>query len=74
VEQWVLENEVELGVIEGDPASGLLVKEPWYTDELVLVLSPLAPEAGRELEKPPRMNPPSTVCSRLRKRSSFVPP
>ncbi|MGB7947360.1 MAG: LysR family transcriptional regulator [Candidatus Binatia bacterium] len=40
VEQWVLENLVELGVIEGDPASGLIVKDPWYTDELVLVLSP----------------------------------
>jgi len=40
VEQWVLENEVDLGVIEGDPASGLIIKEPWYTDELVLVLPP----------------------------------
>lgn len=40
VEQWVLENEVDLGVIEGDPASSLIVKEPWYTDELVLVLPP----------------------------------
>jgi DNA-binding transcriptional LysR family regulator len=40
VEQWLLENEVDLGVIEGDPASGLILKEPWYTDELVLVLSP----------------------------------
>ena len=40
VERWLLENEVDLGVIEGDPASGLILKEPWYTDELVLVLSP----------------------------------
>ncbi len=40
VERWVVENEVDLGVIEGDPAAGLLMKEPWYTDELVLVVSP----------------------------------
>jgi DNA-binding transcriptional LysR family regulator len=39
VEQWVLDNEVDLGVIEGDPKSTLLKKEPWYADELVLVLS-----------------------------------
>ncbi|MGH7873655.1 MAG: LysR substrate-binding domain-containing protein [Candidatus Binatia bacterium] len=39
VEQWVLDNEVALGVIEGDPNSVLLKKEPWYTDELVLVLA-----------------------------------
>jgi LysR family transcriptional regulator, low CO2-responsive transcriptional regulator len=38
VEQWILENEVDLGVIEGDPASGLIKKEPWYADEVVLVL------------------------------------
>ena len=40
VERWVVENEVDLGVIEGDPAAALLTKEPWYTDELVLVVSP----------------------------------
>jgi DNA-binding transcriptional LysR family regulator len=40
VERWVLENEVDLGAIEGDPTSTLIVKEPWYVDELVLVLSP----------------------------------
>ncbi len=33
-------SEVDLGVIEGDPAATLLTKEPWYTDELVLVVSP----------------------------------
>ena len=40
VERWVVENEVDLGVIEGDPAAALLTKEPWYEDELVLVVSP----------------------------------
>ena len=40
VERWVIENEVDLGVIEGDPAAAMLTKEPWYTDELVLVVSP----------------------------------
>jgi len=40
VERWVLENEVDLGAIEGDPTSPLIVKEPWYVDDLVLVLSP----------------------------------
>jgi DNA-binding transcriptional LysR family regulator len=40
VERWVVENEVDLGVIEGDPAGTLLTKEPWYEDELVLVVSP----------------------------------
>jgi DNA-binding transcriptional LysR family regulator len=39
VEQWVLDNEVDLGVIEGDPKSVLLKKEPWYDDEIVLVLA-----------------------------------
>ena len=40
VERWLLESEVDLGVIEGDPSSPLIVKEPWYVDDLVLVLSP----------------------------------
>jgi DNA-binding transcriptional LysR family regulator len=39
VEQWLLDNEVDLGVIEGDPKSALLKKESWYSDELVLVLA-----------------------------------
>ena len=39
VEQWILSNEVDFGVTEGDPASALILKEPWYEDELVLVLS-----------------------------------
>ena len=38
IEQWILSNEVDLGVVEGDPDSGLILKEPWYEDELVLVL------------------------------------
>jgi DNA-binding transcriptional LysR family regulator len=40
IEQWILENNVDLGVIEGDPASNLILKEPWYADKLVLVVSP----------------------------------
>jgi DNA-binding transcriptional LysR family regulator len=39
IEQWILSNEVDLGVMEGDPVSGLILKEPWYEDKLVLVLS-----------------------------------
>jgi DNA-binding transcriptional LysR family regulator len=39
VEQWVLDNEVDLGVIEGEPKSALLKNEPWYDDEIVLVLA-----------------------------------
>ncbi|HKY06872.1 MAG TPA: LysR family transcriptional regulator [Candidatus Binatia bacterium] len=39
IEQWILANEVDLGVIEGNPASSLIVSEPWYADKLVLVLS-----------------------------------
>ncbi|MGE0684986.1 MAG: LysR substrate-binding domain-containing protein, partial [Candidatus Binatia bacterium] len=39
IEQWILSNDVDLGVIEGDPASALILKEPWYEDRLVLVLS-----------------------------------
>lgn len=49
VEQWVLDNEVALGVIEGDPNSALLKKEPWYTDELVLVLARGSPLLKRHL-------------------------
>lgn len=38
IEQWILTNEVDLGVMEGSPASGLILTEPWYADELVLAL------------------------------------
>ena len=40
VEEWILENEVDLGVIEGDPTAEVLLKEPWYADEVVLVARP----------------------------------
>jgi DNA-binding transcriptional LysR family regulator len=43
VEKWILDNEVDLGVIEGDPSSALIKKEPWYADEVVLVLSRRSP-------------------------------
>jgi DNA-binding transcriptional LysR family regulator len=47
VEQWILANDVDLGVIEGDPSSPLILKEPWFEDELVLVL----PRGSRLLKK-----------------------
>jgi DNA-binding transcriptional LysR family regulator len=47
IEQWILSNDVDLGVIEGDPDSALILKEPWYEDELVLVL----PRRSRLLKK-----------------------
>ncbi|MBI2366052.1 MAG: hypothetical protein HYV01_13765 [Deltaproteobacteria bacterium] len=40
VEKWVLENEVDLGLIIGDPLSSKIVKEAFYEEELVLVLPP----------------------------------
>jgi DNA-binding transcriptional LysR family regulator len=43
IEQWILSNDVDLGVIEGDPASALILKEPWYEDKLVLALSRRSP-------------------------------
>lgn len=39
IEQWILSNDVDFGVTDGDSASALILKEPWYKDELVLVLS-----------------------------------
>jgi DNA-binding transcriptional LysR family regulator len=39
IEQWILSNDVDFGVTEGDSASALILKEPWYKEELVLVLS-----------------------------------
>lgn len=47
VEQWLLDNEVDLGVIEGDPISGLIKKEPWYADEVVLALARSSPLAKK---------------------------
>lgn len=47
IEQWILSNDVDLGVIEGNPDSALILKEPWYEDELVLVL----PRRSRLLKK-----------------------
>lgn len=40
VEKWVLENEVDLGMIIGDPLSPKIVKEGFRKEELVLVLPP----------------------------------
>lgn len=40
VESWIADHEVELGIIEGDPADKLIAKEPAYADELLLVLPP----------------------------------
>jgi DNA-binding transcriptional LysR family regulator len=38
VEQWVLENEVDLGLIGGDVTSKFIVTEHYYDEELVAVL------------------------------------
>jgi len=43
VEQWVLENEVDLGVIIGDPLSPNIIKQTFREEKLVLVLPPQHP-------------------------------
>lgn len=43
MEQWVLENEVDLAMVVGDPISNQILKEPFYEEELVLVLPPNHP-------------------------------
>jgi DNA-binding transcriptional LysR family regulator len=40
VEQWILENEVELGIIEGEPGDSAIAAEPACDDELLLILPP----------------------------------
>ena len=40
VERWIIDHEIDLGVIEGDPTDNLIAKEPAYADELLLVLPP----------------------------------
>ncbi len=57
VEQWVVENEVDLAMVVGDPLSAQILKEPFCEEELVLVLPPHHPLAkkkeisGREISK-----------------------
>ena len=38
VERWIVDNEIDLGVIEGDPVDKMIAQEPAYADELLLVL------------------------------------
>jgi DNA-binding transcriptional LysR family regulator len=40
VEQWVLENEVDLGIIGGEATSKFIVTEHYYDEELIAVLPP----------------------------------
>jgi len=40
VEQWVLDNEVELAVVGGDVSSKFIVREHYYEEELLVVLTP----------------------------------
>jgi DNA-binding transcriptional LysR family regulator len=47
VEKWILENEIDLGVVGGRIVSNLIVHEPLYEEELVLVLPGTHPLARR---------------------------
>ncbi|HSK31520.1 MAG TPA: LysR family transcriptional regulator [Candidatus Limnocylindria bacterium] len=48
VEQWILENEVELGIIEGKPGDNAIAAEPACDDELLLILPPRSPLLKRK--------------------------
>jgi len=43
VEQWVIDNHVDFGIIVGHPVATQIVKEAFYEEELVLVLPPKHP-------------------------------
>ena len=47
VEQWVLENHVDFAIVVGHPVVPQIVKEPFYEEELVLVLPPKHPMEKR---------------------------
>ena len=47
VEQWVLENHVDFAIVVGHPVAPQIVKEPFYEEELVLVLPPKHPMEKR---------------------------
>ena len=40
VEQWVLDNEVDLAIVGGDVTSKFIVRERYYEEELLVVLTP----------------------------------
>ena len=48
VEQWVLENHVDFAIVVGHPVAPQIVKEPFYEEELVLVLPPKHPIEKRK--------------------------
>jgi DNA-binding transcriptional LysR family regulator len=52
VESWVLDNEIDVGVIGGATSSDLIVQEPLYEEELVLVLPVRHALAQREKINP----------------------
>ncbi len=40
VEQWVLDNEVDLAIVGGDVTSKFILREHYYDEELLVVLTP----------------------------------
>ena len=48
VEQWVLENLVDFAIVVGPPVAPQIVKEPFYEEDLVLVLPPKHPMENRK--------------------------
>ena len=40
VEQWILDNEIDLAIVGGNVLSKFIVKEPYYEEELLAVLPP----------------------------------
>lgn len=48
VERWLIENEVDLAMIVGDPVSDQLVSEPFSKEDLVLVIPPKHPFIERK--------------------------
>lgn len=56
VEQWVLENEVDLGIIGGDVTSKFIVTEHYYDEELIAVLP-----SGHRLAKASTIGPADLV-------------
>jgi DNA-binding transcriptional LysR family regulator len=48
VEQWILDNHIDFGIIVGRPVASQIVKEPFYEEELALVLPPRHPMSSRK--------------------------
>jgi DNA-binding transcriptional LysR family regulator len=47
IEQWVLDDEIDVAIVAGDPISRLLVTEPYYEEELIAVIPTRHPLAKR---------------------------